>query len=192
MIRTIAKIAPTSQARGEGAEYEFFLQHKQGVKVNWNSDSCGAYKFGRNPRNCVWGMAKVQRWLASADLAPRLLAFGLIEDKNGKRRWGITTEIARMPWVVKDEDGDYVIDENIWEKYECEWEILVEKLEMIGVGGDAHRFNVGIVERNGHDVMVLIDTGTHGYIRESSFESINEFSKLRRAIAKMTKKEICV
>lgn len=153
MIRIIATVPPTAKAK-DGAETLFYrLNRREGIKIPYNVR--GSYK---NQRESAWTMAFVQAHLAERGLAPKVLAFGKVADG----RWGYKTEIASQPWIYKHRNGDKRVNEKMFVcKYQSMYDDLQDALYETGFGEDTHRFNVGIIKRDGRDVMVLIDTGWH-------------------------------
>lgn len=155
MIRIIATVPPTAKAK-DGAETLFYrLNRREGIKIPYN-----VRKSYKNQRESAWTMAFAQAKLAERGLAPKVLAFGKVADG----RWGYKTELARQPWIYKNRHGYTRVNDKMFvRKYRSMFNELQDALYKTGFGGDTHRQNVGIIKRDGREVMVLIDTGWHSW-----------------------------
>lgn len=106
--------------------------------------------------------------LSMYNLAPYVYSqVGRVRKSDGKlSSWGYITEIAEL--ICCPGNGCYCCDrEGLEDEYWNDMNNLVRNMEEHGFSfGDNHAGNVGFVKRNGHKVMVCIDTGDESVINE--------------------------
>lgn len=155
--RVIATIASNPDSLYCGAESQFqHLDEKVGVK--WTNRSFQPFK------RAMATMLR-QHYLSLHNLAPKVLGFGKVVDtRKNQNHWGHLTEVAAQPWykTKKMIRGDMrSTDETVWKEYERSemYSEFCGKCRRYGMDDDISLRNVGILNINGVETMVLIDTG---------------------------------